>query len=66
MDPAQSWGRLASALIGPYEREIVGALVGAYQSLEGRIEVATSGRWTMAAPSRCNGCCCFVMNWAVN
>jgi SPP1 gp7 family putative phage head morphogenesis protein len=40
MDPAQSWGRLASALIGPYEREIVGALVGAYQSLEGRIEVA--------------------------
>jgi SPP1 gp7 family putative phage head morphogenesis protein len=40
MEPAESWGRLASALIGPYEREIVGALVGAYQSLEHRIEVA--------------------------
>ena len=40
MDPAQSWERLSTAISGPFERTITGALVGAYRSLEQRIEIA--------------------------
>jgi len=40
MDPAESWERLSNALLGPYERDIVEGLTGAYRALEGRIETA--------------------------
>ncbi|MFZ9559242.1 MAG: minor capsid protein [Vulcanococcus sp.] len=40
MEPADSWERLSDALLGPYERDILGGLTGAYRSLEGRIETA--------------------------
>lgn len=40
MEPADSWDRLSTALIGPFEREIVTGLTEAYGALEGRIETA--------------------------
>ena len=40
MDPADSWERLGNALLGPYERDILDGLTGAYRALEGRIETA--------------------------
>lgn len=40
MDPADSWDRLSTALIGPFERDIVQGLADAYGALEGRIETA--------------------------
>lgn len=40
MDPAESWDRLSTALLGPYEQDIVEGLTGAYRALEGRIETA--------------------------
>ena len=40
MDPADSWDRLSTALIGPFERDIVQGLTDAYGALEGRIEAA--------------------------
>lgn len=40
MEPADSWDRLSTALIGPFERDIVQGLTEAYGALEGRIEAA--------------------------
>lgn len=40
MEAADSWDRLSTALIGPFERDIVQGLTEAYGALEGRIETA--------------------------
>ena len=40
MEAADSWERLSNALLGPFERDIIDGLTGAYRSLEGRIEIA--------------------------
>ena len=40
MDPADSWEKLSDALLGPFEREIIDGLTGAYRALEPKIEQA--------------------------
>jgi SPP1 gp7 family putative phage head morphogenesis protein len=40
MEAADSWEQLSDALLGPFERDIIDGLTGAYRSLEGRIEIA--------------------------
>ena len=40
MDPADSWERLGNALLGPFERDIIDGLTGAYRAMEPRIEQA--------------------------
>lgn len=40
MDPADSWEKLSDALLGPFEREIIDGLIGAYRAMEPRIEQA--------------------------
>ena len=40
MDPADSWEKLGNALLGPFEREIIDGLTGAYRAMEPRIEQA--------------------------
>jgi len=40
MEPADSWEKLSDALLGPFEREIIEGLTGAYRALEPRIEIA--------------------------
>lgn len=40
MDPADSWEKLSDALLGPFEREIIDGLTGAYRAMEPRIEQA--------------------------
>ena len=40
MEPADSWEKLSDALLGPFEREIIDGLTGAYRAMEPRIEQA--------------------------
>lgn len=40
MEPADSWEKLSDALLGPFEREIINGLTGAYRAMEPRIEQA--------------------------
>ena len=40
MEPADSWEKLSDALLGPFEREIIDGLTGAYRALEPKIEQA--------------------------
>lgn len=40
MQAADSWEKLSDALLGPFERDIIDGLTGAYRALEPRIEVA--------------------------
>ena len=40
MEPADSWEKLSDALLGPFERDIIDGLTGAYRAMEPRIEQA--------------------------
>ena len=40
MEPADNWEKLSDALLGPFEREIIDGLTGAYRALEPKIEQA--------------------------
>ncbi|MFZ9568591.1 MAG: hypothetical protein ACO28M_01985 [Vulcanococcus sp.] len=40
MQAADSWEKLSDALLGPFERDIIDGLTGAYRALEPRIEIA--------------------------
>lgn len=40
MNPADSWEKLSDALLGPFERDIIDGLTGAYRAMEPRIEQA--------------------------
>lgn len=40
MEPADSWEKLSDALLGPFERDIINGLTGAYRAMEPRIEQA--------------------------
>ena len=38
MNPADSWERLGNALLGPYERDILGGITAAYEAMQPKIE----------------------------
>ena len=40
MEPADSWEKLSDALLGPFERDIINGLTGAYRAMEPRIAQA--------------------------